>query len=192
MNLFHLSIIFNSLQQDMPDGDDSDDGVPPASLARSSSRRWPSTPLLVMGWEGPHLTPSLQLLTQEEDPKSLWPRLTSAAEENTKDKGRKTLPGQEELVLERPVSSAPTTLVSLGQQGAPSAPLTEDGAKKTPPSMHGLEGTELVGRQQGAEAALNSSALLPEHHAILGMAFTQFWSTEARILDAFLGLAKGF
>ena len=57
--------------------------------------------------------------------------------------------------------------------------------------MLGLEGAELSRHQQELEAALSSSSVLPDHHAMLGTAFTQFRSAETGILDLFLGLTKG-
>lgn len=47
-------------------------------------------------------------------------------------------------------------------------------------------------RQRAMEATLNSSSILPDHRALLGTTFTQFRSAVARILEAFIGLAKGF
>lgn len=57
--------------------------------------------------------------------------------------------------------------------------------------MLGHEGVKLMERQRVMEAALNSSSILPDHHALLGMTLTQFRPAEAGIL-AFLGLPKGF
>lgn len=57
--------------------------------------------------------------------------------------------------------------------------------------MLGHGRAELLGRQWEVEEALNSSSILPNHRAMLGTAFTHFWSTEAGILDIFLNLAKG-
>ena len=58
--------------------------------------------------------------------------------------------------------------------------------------MFGLEGAELSRHHHEVEAVLSGSSILPDHRAMLGMAFTQFRSAEAGILEAFLGLAKGF
>lgn len=50
----------------------------------------------------------------------------------------------------------------------------------------------LSGHQQAVEATVNSSTLLPDHRAILGMALSKFQLAEAGILEVFLSLAKGF
>ena len=99
---------------------------------------------------------------------------SSAVEENTEDQGRKTSSGQEELVLERPASSALTTLESQGDKGRPLLRQPETGQEGRRHPMLGLEGAELSRRQQEVEAALSSSSVLPDHRAMLGTAFTQF------------------
>jgi hypothetical protein len=50
----------------------------------------------------------------------------------------------------------------------------------------------ILGRQEEVEGALKSPSILPKHRAILGAAFNQFRYAEARIMEAFISLAKGF
>lgn len=179
-------------QRDLPGEDDSDDGVPRASLARSSSETATDPPPTQdepgeatshSAHPAPNAGGGTEVLMAEVN--------SLSAEENTKDQGRKTSSGQEELVLERPASLAPTTLESQGRQGTPPAPSIGDGARRTPTPMLGLEGAELSRRQQEVEAALSSSSILPDHRAMLGTALTQFRSSETGILELFLGLTKG-
>jgi hypothetical protein len=85
------------------------------------------------------------------------------------------------------------TLESLGQQRTHPTLSTEDGGRKMPPLPQlSLEGARLVGHHQEVEAALRSSSILPNHHAMLGIAFTKFRSAESGIMEVFCGLAKGF
>ena len=180
------------MQCDLPGEDDSDDGVLRASLARSSSETATDPPPTQGGLveatsysapPAPNAGGGTEVLMAEVN--------SSATEENTKDQGRKTSSGKEELVLECPASSAPMTLESQGRQGTPPAPSTEDGARRTPLPTLGLGGAELSGHQQEVEVALSSSSNLPDHRAMLGAAFTKFRFVEAGILEVFLGLAKG-
>ena len=191
--IYFIISYFCRAQCDLPGEDDSEEGVPGASLARSSSDTATDPPPTQGGLgevtshsapPAPNAGGGTEVPMAEVN--------SSAAEENTEDQGRKTSSGQEELVFEHPASSAPTTLESQGRQGTPPAPLTGDGARRTPPPMFGLEGAELSRRHQEVEAALSGSSILPDHRAMLGTAFTQFRSAEAGILEAFLGLAKGF
>lgn len=135
---------FYSPQRDLPDEADTEDGVPAASLARSSTEMATDPPPTQdrPGEATSHSAPpnvggGTEVLMAEVK--------SSAAEENTEDPGRKTSSGQGELVLECPASSAPR-LESRGQQGTPPAPSTRDGIGRTPSPMPGLGWADLSER----------------------------------------------
>lgn len=68
--------------------------------------------------------------------------------------------------------------------GVPPASLAQSSSKTATDPPHTHDGM--------GEATLSSSSILPDHRAMLDTAFTKFRSTEAGIMEVFLGLAKGF
>ena len=179
-------------QQDLPGEEDSDEGVPRASLAQSSSEAasGPSPAQGGLGEATSHPPPpttvvgGLDVIMAEVD--------TSAFEGNTEDRGEKIPSGQDEPVLHSPASPAPALSKPQGHQGVPPTPSAKDIARVSPPPQLGLEGVELSGHQREVETAITSSSLLPEHRAVLGTVLTKFRSAETEMLNAVLGLVKGF
>lgn len=74
----------------------------------------------------------------------------------------------------------------------PPIPSTKDGVGRASSPLLGPDRAEEIGHQQIVEEAINSPFLLPEHRAIIGVAYSKFQLAEAGIMEAFLGFAKGF
>lgn len=96
-----------SLVRCQPGEDDSEGGLPPASLAQSSSGATtaPRTRTMARGRRLP--TPSFWVLMLRGHLTSAWTRLTPwSRRRKPRTGGVRTSPGREEQVLERPASPA--------------------------------------------------------------------------------------
>lgn len=171
--LLHLCTICSHVHG-RPGGDDSDDGVPPASLGWSSLEAATDPPRTHdgMGEATSHSAPSAT--HGGGGPEVLMVEVGASAMEDMENRGRQTSPGHKKLEPDRLVSSAPATLESPGRTGTSPAPPPGGDAGRTPSPMLGPKEVELPGRRREVEVALTNSSILPEHRAMLGMAFTQF------------------
>lgn len=171
--VFILLCFIHSPMHGRPDGDDSDDGGPPASLGRSTSEA-AIDPLPTndrMGEGASHTTPPAS--NTEGGPEATTAEVNSlAVREDARDQGMQASPGHEGLAHKDPASSAPMTSKSSDQTRTSPGPLSRDDVGRIPSPMLSPETNEPAGRRHEVEAVLNNSSIPPKHQAMLGVGFT--------------------
>lgn len=165
-----------------PRKDDSEGRLPSAALARSSSKITTDPPPTPdgAGKVTSHSVPPAS--NAEEGPEvPVAEVIPSAGKQEAEDQGERTSPVRRDLERHRSPSLVPTISRSSGRAQTSPAPLTGSDAGRASSPLLGPGGAGQTGPQQAVVAAINASSLLPEHRAILGMAFTKFQQSHAGI-----------
>lgn len=158
-----------------PGDGDSEDEHPLVALARSSLEATTNPPPTHDGIEELTSCSIPTAFNAEEGPKVRMAEVDpSAVEREAEDQEDRTSLVRRDLELQHPTSPILMTSKSSGRAQTPPTPLTGYDMGRVFSPLLGPEGAELSGRQQPVEAAVNSSSLLPDHHAILGAAYSKF------------------
>lgn len=177
-NLCFVDCLY-SPQRRLP-GEESGNTLPPFELANSSGARACLSPTRdEVGEATSHLNPSVRNTERGADEPMAEVQTLGFGDQGEVDPLVTQYAG-----LNCPESSAPTALM----------PPSHAMVANTSPAREGAEDTQppILVRHQEIEDALKSTLILPEHRAVLSTAYNQFRSVEARMMEAFISLSKGF